>query len=40
MASNGCALPFTHGTGGWVSSIAGLEVLEEKNFLLLPGIET
>jgi hypothetical protein len=31
--------PGTHSMGGWVGPRAGLDVVEKRNFLFLPGLE-
>jgi hypothetical protein len=32
-------IPDTHWIGGWVNPIAGLDDVEKRNFLTLPGLE-
>jgi hypothetical protein len=32
-------LPLTHWIGGWVDSRAGLDVMEKRKFVILPGLE-
>jgi hypothetical protein len=45
LASHPCCLasgervPSTHWIGGWVGPIAGLDDMEKRKFLTLPGLE-